>query len=45
MNRLIAQYTEAPTFGFLGDTRVNVLQLNLALDRNFPSAGASAAGL
>jgi K+-transporting ATPase ATPase C chain len=34
-NQLIDQYTEAPTFGFLGDARVNVLQLNLALDRHF----------
>jgi potassium-transporting ATPase KdpC subunit len=45
MDRLIAQYTEAPALGFLGDARVNVLQLNLALDRYFPSAGASLAGL
>jgi K+-transporting ATPase ATPase C chain len=29
---LIATHTEAPTFGFLGDARVNVLTLNLALD-------------
>jgi K+-transporting ATPase ATPase C chain len=29
---LIAQYTEAPQFGILGEARVNVLQLNLALD-------------
>jgi K+-transporting ATPase ATPase C chain len=29
---MIAQYTEAPQFGFLGEPRVNVLRLNLALD-------------
>jgi potassium-transporting ATPase KdpC subunit len=45
VNRLIAQYIEAPTLGFLGDARVNVLQLNLALDRHFPSSNASVAGL
>jgi K+-transporting ATPase ATPase C chain len=32
VNRLISQHTEAPFLGFLGDARVNVLQLNLALD-------------
>ena len=45
VNRLIAQYTETPTLGFLGDARVNVLQLNLALDRYFQSAGNPVAGL
>ncbi|MGE0109461.1 MAG: potassium-transporting ATPase subunit KdpC [Bdellovibrionales bacterium] len=29
---LISQHTSNPTFGFLGETTVNVLQLNLALD-------------
>jgi K+-transporting ATPase ATPase C chain len=32
LQQLIAQHTEGPTLGFLGDPRVNVLQLNLALD-------------
>jgi K+-transporting ATPase ATPase C chain len=32
---LIAAHTEAPTFGFLGRARVNVLELNLALDEAF----------
>lgn len=29
---LVAAHTERPTFGFLGRARVNVLELNLALD-------------
>jgi K+-transporting ATPase ATPase C chain len=29
---LVAQFTESPQFGILGQTRVNVLLLNLALD-------------
>jgi potassium-transporting ATPase KdpC subunit len=32
VNTLIAQNTQGPDFGFLGEARVNVLQLNLALD-------------
>jgi K+-transporting ATPase ATPase C chain len=33
---LIVQYTEQPSLGVLGDPRVNVLLLNLALDQRFP---------
>lgn len=29
---LVRQHTEAPTFGVLGEARINVLELNLALD-------------
>jgi K+-transporting ATPase ATPase C chain len=36
VNSLIGRYTEKPDLGLLGDTRVNVLKLNLALDEQFP---------
>jgi K+-transporting ATPase ATPase C chain len=32
VNQLIAQYTEQPDLGFLGEPRVNILKLNLALE-------------
>jgi K+-transporting ATPase ATPase C chain len=32
VQQLIAQFTEGPVFGFLGEPRVNVLRLNLALE-------------
>jgi K+-transporting ATPase ATPase C chain len=32
VKKYIRQYIESPQFGFLGEPRVNVLKLNLALD-------------
>jgi K+-transporting ATPase ATPase C chain len=36
LNQLVAQLTEPPDLGLLGEARINVLKLNLALDRQFP---------
>jgi potassium-transporting ATPase KdpC subunit len=38
LRSLVAQHTQGRQFGFLGEARVNVLLLNLELDRRFPKA-------
>jgi potassium-transporting ATPase KdpC subunit len=37
VKQLIAQYTERADLGFLGEPRVNVLMLNVAVDQRFPA--------
>jgi K+-transporting ATPase ATPase C chain len=41
---LVSAHTEGPTFGFLGRARVNVLELNLALDATLGAAASKEAG-
>ena len=42
IRRLVAQHTKGPQFGLLGNPRVSVLELNLALDQSLrPGTGAS----
>jgi potassium-transporting ATPase KdpC subunit len=36
IQKLVESLTEGPEFGLLGDPRINVLELNIALDRKYP---------
>jgi potassium-transporting ATPase KdpC subunit len=36
ISQLVAQYTKSPDLGLLGEPRVNVLKLNLALNEQYP---------
>ncbi|MFF7636316.1 potassium-transporting ATPase subunit C [Kitasatospora sp. NPDC008050] len=40
VHKLVEKYTSGRTLGVLGDPGVNVLQLDLALDRTYPKQGA-----
>jgi K+-transporting ATPase ATPase C chain len=37
LSAVVARHTEGRQFGFLGEPRVNVLELNLELDQRFPA--------
>ena len=36
LQKLVIEHTEGRQFGILGEPRVNVLELNLAMDERFP---------
>jgi K+-transporting ATPase ATPase C chain len=38
LRKFVEEHTQRRQFGLLGEARVNVLQLNLALDERFPVA-------
>jgi K+-transporting ATPase ATPase C chain len=43
VSELVRAHTELPTLGFLGRARVNVLELNLALDETLGAKAPPAA--
>jgi K+-transporting ATPase ATPase C chain len=43
LNRIVARHTRGRQLGFLGEQRVNVLELNLELDKDFPATKSAAA--
>lgn len=44
LRALVRKHITGKQFGFLGDARVSVLELNLALDRRYPLGSGSATG-